>query len=656
MFIIFVCYNTSKRKEINADMSGIFGVVSANSIDEHKYANISKWNSSYGDQNERRYLDNHALLGIKAEKLKEYDYEDDDCILKYDEKFGVADSLIFSSVPDGISDELFLHTSVCKDGMKSLEKINGDFVGAIWDVKKMELTLYRDHVGVRPLFYYKDDAKVVFSSDIRGITSLYGVDTSIDERWIYYTTVNVYAPTPVDTEYQYIKCVPPGGYIKFSLSNNVIKSSEGRYWIPGQNKIKMKNREEYTQELRRLVEDAVRIRADATKMSLGAELSGGLDSGVIDILLAKMGKECFYYSWSPSKEVVPYAKDDERLIIDDICEITGIKCNYGGINFDLSEHKQIRERSPLFFDEECEKYNFPYKYAFPPYFNTPEIYETAAVMQEHGVKFVFTGHGGDEGISHRANPYEMFYHHEYYRYLRTFFSRSSIYKHRIIGTAKLIAENQKIAREILLKPVENSKGGSSILNKDFVERLKPEGQPFLFAYDPKTYIRKGGGIRNRLDVLAFYSACTGVRYLAPYVDYRVIDFALGIPRYLYHNWHYTRYIFREAFKDIIPRSLYYLSIKESHSYDNLPKPDENEQKGIEESEKKRRKELMIKGRKELLSNLDKAYWQKYFDYDALEEWANAESNPDYDKAINDAVCQCLLAEFMVKRSKELRQN
>ena len=628
-------------------MSGIYGVISHNEIEIQEYNSLLKWNENYGDLTSESFSDNHIFLGIKPEHLKDYHSDGIPYIIRSNGKTGVFDSLIFSDVPKGTDDNNFLFSEIINKGIDVLNAINGDFAGAVWDEERKELLMFRDHIGVRPLYYYHDKYKVVFSSDIRGITSLGNVDTSIDENWIFQTVVNIYSPSNTDTEYQNIKCVPPGGYVRFSIVEGMINLQSGRYWIPGSRKIRMKGHKAYTKELRRLVEDAVRIRANATGLRIGAELSGGLDSGVISLLLANMKKDCFYYSWSPSPEVLPYAENDERLVIGDICERAGIKCNYGGLRVSFSDHDQIRKRSPLLFDEESEKKIFMYKYAFPNYVNTTQIYETAAVMQENGVKFVFTGHSGDEGISHRSNPYELFYNHEYYRYFRLMFSRSSVSKNRFTGTLKLIRENQKSAHETILKPIPRDEGGYSILNKDFVKELKPEDKWFLFPYDPKNYIRNGG-IRNRFDVVAFYGASVGVRYLAPYADYRVIDFALGIPRYLYHNWYLDRFIFREAFKDLMPRSLYYVKEKANHSYDNLPKNNEDKK------EPDRTDEALINARRETLNQLNRDYWEKYFDYNSLEKWVNGTCPPEYDQSILKALLRCMQAEYMVKRSKELK--
>ena len=491
-------------------MSGIYGVLSLEAVDREDYRNLVKWNDNYGDLKTEMYSKDQVILGIKPERLKENSDMADSHIVFQGNKAGVTDSLVFSKVADNLSDERFVISQIVDNGIDSLKDINGEFAGAIWDSEKKELLLFRDHLGVRPLFYYLDGSKVVFSSDIRGITSLENLDISVDEKWIYYCVAKIFKPSGSDTEYSGVKCVLPGGYIRFSFSNDCIRSESGRYWIPGCKKIRHRDKVAYAKEIRGLVEDAVRIRANATNHRIGAELSGGLDSGVISLILAEIKKDCFYYSWSPGPDVLPYAEKDERLIIKDICDKGGIDCHFGGLIINFQEHTQMRDRSPLSFDGYKENVPYMYEYAFPSYVNTAQIYETAAVMQEHGVKFVFTGHSGDEGISHRSNPYELWYNHEYYRYLRLMFSRSSRAKNRIAETIRLIAENRRIVRDSVKSPIPYDEGRCSILNEDFVNNLNPEKVHFLFPYDPKQYIRDGG-IRNRLDVVAFYGASVGVR-------------------------------------------------------------------------------------------------------------------------------------------------
>ena len=624
-------------------MSGIFGVISKQNIDSKKYNGLRKWNESYGDLDVLSHSCEHAYIGVKPELMKAGSSTGSTALCKFAAKTGVIDSCIFSDIGSVSSDEEFLFNAINKNGPDSLKDVNGDYAGAIWDEEKKELLLFRDHMGVRPLFYYYDNEKIVFSSDIRGITSCKDVDASVSPQWLYTNLCGFIDKGATDTEYENINCVPFGGYLIFRLGAKEISVETGHYWVPGEKKVRFKSKEEYTKELRRLVEDAVRIRAFATDHKLGGELSGGLDSGVVDILLSKIKKDCFFFSWTPKEEVLPIAEKDERLVIKDICETAGIECNFGELAIDFNKLPLMGERIPI-GEGEYGDTSFLIRYAFPCYVNTLPIYETASFMKEKGVKVIFTGHGGDEGASHRSNPYELLHFHEYYRYLRLMYSRSSVSKHRIIKTAGLIKNNLNVVRNHLLKTFLMGSGSSPILKESLTEKFENSRmEPLYFAYDPAKYINRGGS-RNRLDVLAFYSACTGVRYFVPLLDYRVVDFALGIPRYLYHNWYYDRFIFREAFKDIIPHSLYMQRDKDDNSYKNLPN-EVREKKEHDEAEA-----LQVK--KRYADMLDREYWKELIDFDVLDNWVCGNVKEEDEIPILYALLTCIQAEHMVRRSRE----
>ena len=113
-----------------------------------------------------------------------------------------------------------------------------------------------------------------------------------------------------------------------------------------------------------------------------------------------------------------------------------------------------------------------------------------------------------------------------------------------------------------------------LLRNDFCEKYGTEYLPLrYFVYDPISYINHGGS-RLRLDNAAVLGAYSGCRYIFPYMDYRVMDFAVSIPRYQYLRGRKNRYIFRESFKDIMPLSLYRQKCKEDVSNRNIT-PDPN---------------------------------------------------------------------------------
>nr|WP_197027959.1 asparagine synthase C-terminal domain-containing protein [Butyrivibrio sp. WCE2006] len=214
-----------------------------------------------------------------------------------------------------------------------------------------------------------------------------------------------------------------------------------------------------------------------------------------------------------------------------------------------------------------------FKFAFPPGSNTYTMMIGAQFVRDKGTRVLFTGHGGDEGVSHRCNVYELFYNHEYYHYWRNIWSLNPG-RRRVIRTLKKgfknITSSIRDNRETYL----NWFASPELLKADFSKGFRKQKENTLkFAFDPVAYIRDDGS-RNRLDNLALFGACSGVRYLIPYLDYRVIDYAVSIPRHLYMKHGVKRYIFRQAFKDIMPRSLYSVRIKEDTSVTNI-KPDEN---------------------------------------------------------------------------------
>ena len=153
-----------------------------------------------------------------------------------------------------------------------------------------------------------------------------------------------------------------------------------------------------------------------------AGVFGGLDSGVIGILIHRLGRDCVYFSWSVDPNEIPYADHDERLIIKDICKQEHIQCHYSQMKSDRSMNSLLaRQMQSLGFSLD-ENEPPALRYAMPPYINAMALCDSCSCMHENGASVIFTGHGGDEGISHRSSPYEMFYHHEYYHFFRSMWS------------------------------------------------------------------------------------------------------------------------------------------------------------------------------------------------------------------------------------------
>ena len=634
-------------------MSGIFGFLHNDGCVMNNESNIKSmqaWNHAYGKGNDNNIVNPNFGLGCCCEELFESAVHINP-VLQKNNTYAVIDALLYNrneliekcKIQDSISDEELLFEYITQFGIDALKDVNGDFSGAIIDNSNKTLLLFRDHMGIRPLFYYTSNEFIGFSTDIRGLTALPQADSSIREEWIYKTIAGYININENSTEFEHIYCVRPAGYIELSFPNGRLVKKEKAYWQLKKNRIHFSSESDYRNKLRELITDAVKIRLDAVPGLMGAELSGGLDSGVIDILIHRLGRECVYFSWSVDPDELPLAENDERLVIADICEQENITCHFGKIRIDLDNNCNIAEsmrQAGIELTEEPPALC----YAFPPYINTLTICEASQFINRSGARVVFTGHGGDEGVSHRSNPYEMFYNREYYHFFRYMWSTTNGHKNRIMETFKKCSCTLGKTRQMLKQPFHMPFSAPELLRADFTNKyLRKEMPSSTFAYDSQKYIKEGGS-RNRLDNIALLGAYSGVRYLVPYLDYRVVDFAVSIPRYLYLKGRRDRYIFREAFKDIMPKSLYSLRYKEDNSRKNMVKnPNWYEE--------------FAKRKADAVSGLNREYWKQYLNFDVIDEWMKqgqpSEEERPHSENILSCLFQCAMLDNLINRSRKV---
>ncbi|TAJ06840.1 asparagine synthase (glutamine-hydrolyzing) [Marinilabiliaceae bacterium JC017] len=163
-------------------------------------------------------------------------------------------------------------------GIKCLDKFNGMFAFAVWNNRSKELTIVRDRLGIKPLYYHYNGQQLVFSSEIRSLLASNLVARQIDTEglcdYLRYQTVQ----TP-NTILKDIHMLEPGSYMRISVEQKELKKT--RWWfidkchtdIPGsyeELKEEVKNRF-YKSVQRRLVAD----------VPFGAFLSGGIDSSAV---------------------------------------------------------------------------------------------------------------------------------------------------------------------------------------------------------------------------------------------------------------------------------------------------------------------------------------------------------------------------------------
>jgi asparagine synthase (glutamine-hydrolysing) len=163
-------------------------------------------------------------------------------------------------------------------GDRFVERLNGMFAIAIFDRKRDRLLLYRDRLGVKPLYIAGEpqDGTVWFASEIKAILATGRIWEPNLDALAQYFALN-YIPQP-HTAFSGISHLPPGHMAEFSPALGVKLTP---YWsLVAVASEKDLSEAEAKAELLRLLEDATRIRM-RSDASFGAFLSGGLDSSSV---------------------------------------------------------------------------------------------------------------------------------------------------------------------------------------------------------------------------------------------------------------------------------------------------------------------------------------------------------------------------------------
>lgn len=162
-----------------------------------------------------------------------------------------------------------------------IDHIDGMFGIAIYDERDEIIRLYRDRVGIKPLYYYVRGEEFAFSSELKGITRLVGErDLRIDDTAIYDYLNYQYIPSPKSLFIDVYK-LQPACFVKYSVRESRIVS-EGRYWKLNVNSSssRVKSQDEISERLRELISSSVSKQMVAD-VPVGTFLSGGVDSSIV---------------------------------------------------------------------------------------------------------------------------------------------------------------------------------------------------------------------------------------------------------------------------------------------------------------------------------------------------------------------------------------
>lgn len=180
-------------------------------------------------------------------------------------------------------------------GPEYVNRLNGIFSFCIWDESLEKLYLFRDRLGVKPLFYTIKNNTLIFSSELKGILSYPGIEPVIDRDGL----CEVFGLGPAKTYgkgvFQNVCELPPGNRLEFQGTTLHIAP----YWhlvsAPHED-----SWDQTVEKTRYLVTDAVKLQM-LSDVPICTFLSGGVDSSFVTSIcsreLEKQGRRLATYSF-----------------------------------------------------------------------------------------------------------------------------------------------------------------------------------------------------------------------------------------------------------------------------------------------------------------------------------------------------------------------
>lgn len=448
-------------------------------------------------------------------------------------------------------------------GQDCVHNLEGMFAFVIWDNNKKRMLFARDRIGKKPLYYTIQDGQLIFASEIKAILKHPLIKREIDTTALYHYLTLYVTPAPM-TLFKGINKLPPGYIMVCDKDGNI---SQKQYWdaiVPEQ---KEEYPEEYyIEEIRSLLSESIEKRM-MSDVPFGVFLSGGIDSSTNVALMARLMNrpvdtfsvgfkdQPAYNEFNYARQVASEFKTNHHEIIIDqhdlmdyiprmvyyqdepladwVCVplyyVSKLARDNGTIVIQIGEGSD-----EIFFGYDgYMTYLNIYKNYWKPYMKTPgalrrAVYSLASPLSP----LIGRGPGLKELLRCAAYDEELFWGGA--------IAFSEVQKKQLISNSIEWQglNSYNIVRQQLAK-IDSQKPGA-----DFMERM--------------IYLE----LKHRLPELLLMrvdkvTMSTSVEGRAPYLDQKLVEFAMGIPAKFKVKNGQTKYILKKAVEGIIPDNIIY---------------------------------------------------------------------------------------------------
>jgi asparagine synthase (glutamine-hydrolysing) len=468
--------------------------------------------------------------------------------LRLDNREALAEALAIA--PEALADmadSALLWAAYKKWGAACVEHLIGDFVFAVWEADKRTLTLARDHMGQRHVFFHKGEGFFAFAAEIKGLWALPETPRELCDANLISALCFDWSGEPGRTDYEAIWGVPGGTVMTVSADGAV---TSRRYWEPHADPAHVGRDEAYyVKAYREVLAEAVACRLRRADYPAGLLMGGGFDSSAICALAG------------------PVVSGQGRKLT---AVSSVMRDDYGGTIHHARPwvemcrrdmpHLDVRyvtgEGIDVFSGLEGSFLAFDTRHGAARYLVEAMYREVAAT----GARTVMDGHGGDYTLNPRGD--DALAHFLLKGQLRRFVSEFNAVRRHLRQSVK-----QTLVRNVLLPLAPPGwmrartrrrnglppTGPTMPLSAQALER-RPAGKGPQGRMGPRAQMEEVLSIQQNYPATggSISAAAHGLEFTQPFHDKRVVELGLAIPEQLYLKHGRTRHLARTALKDLYP--------------------------------------------------------------------------------------------------------
>lgn len=258
-------------------------------------------------------------------------------------------------------------------GPEVFSRMKGMFAAAVYDQSTRSLHLARDRFGEKPLFYWQDAGRIVFSSEMQSLLEHPAVPRKMNPEAMGSYLRLGFVPAPA-TFFKDVMLLPPGCRLRWSEGECEISPYWRPSYVPNPDPVEWPAAVE---QVREALVEAVR-RQMVADVEVGALLSGGIDSSAVVAILQRLSE----------RPVKTFTVRFDEAEYDESATARAVARHVG------ADHREIRVKSLGFEPDDLWRVVQHAGVPFPDSSAIPTYRISREVAKE--VKVCITGDGGDE--------------------------------------------------------------------------------------------------------------------------------------------------------------------------------------------------------------------------------------------------------------------